>query len=148
MDRSLEKGSPEKNREARGSGGGVKDQLFMTNTDMTLALASVDQQLTSDDLGLIGHAPLAPDRHAVDSQPDAGLSERERAGFLGSVVNENLAMKTNVDKHGPTRGDRPIGIADFDVSSDLSAPSGERAITERTVFNSQKPSRISRQSLS
>jgi hypothetical protein len=120
----------------------------MTNTDTVLALASVDQQPTSDDLGLIGNAPLAPDRHAIDSQPDAGLSERESAGFLGSAVNENIAMKTKVDKPGPTKGDRPIGIADFDVSSDLSAPSGERAITERNVFNSQKLSRISLQSLS
>ena len=142
-DLSLDKGTgtsleySETYRDTRGSEGGFNDQLSFTNTDMILAPGSVDQQSTTDELGLNGNAPLAANRHAIDSQSDTGLAEGARAGFLGSGVNENIPMKTNIGKHGSTIGDSGIGVADFDVSSDLPAPGGERAIAELDVFNAR-----------
>jgi hypothetical protein len=51
-DLSLDKGSSEKNRDARGSEGGFYDQLFSPNTNLLMALNSQEQQPTSDELGL------------------------------------------------------------------------------------------------
>jgi len=128
----------EKNGDTRSREGSFNDQLLFPNTNFLMALNSQEQQPTSDELRLNGNTSLASDCHAIDSQPDTGLAEGESASVLGSVVNENISIKTNVDKHGSTIGDSSIGVADFDVSADLPTPGGERAIAELDVFNAKK----------
>jgi hypothetical protein len=140
-------GDSEKNGDTRSREGGFNNQLFSTNTNTVIILASMDQQPASDESGLNSDASFASDRHTVNAEPDARLGEGESAGFLGSVVNENIAMKTNVDKHGSTIGDSAIGVADFDVSSDLPAPGGEGTIADLNVFNAKKLSLVSLQPL-
>jgi hypothetical protein len=134
-------------RDTRGSEGGFNDQLFSTNTNTVIILASMDQQPASDEIGLNGNTSLAANRHAIDSQPNTGLAEGESASVLGSIVNENRTSEAAVDEHRSAIGDRAIGVADFDVSSDLPAPGGERAIAELDVFNAKKLSLISLQLL-
>ena len=47
-------------------------------------------------------------------------------------------MEAGVDEHGATIGDRPIGMTDFNISADLSAPSGKRATAEFELLNFEK----------
>jgi hypothetical protein len=143
-DFSLDKGTgtslkySEADRDTRGSEGGFNDQLLSSNANFLMALNSQEQQPTGNELGLNGNAPLAANRHAIDSQPDTGLTEGESAGFLSSVVNESRTTEATVNEHGSVIGDRAIGVADFDVSSDLSTPGSERAIAELNIFNAKK----------
>lgn len=152
-DLSLDKGAgaslkySEADRDTRGSEGGFNDQLFLANTNTVFALGTVDQQPITDKLAFNGNTSLAANRHTVDTEPDAGLAEGERAGFLGSVVNENIAMKTDIDEHGPTIGDRPIDVSNFDVSPDLPAPGGEGTVAEFDVLNAERLSLVSLQPL-
>ena len=139
--------SSEQNRNAGSRESGFNNQLFSTNTNVLIGPASLDQQPASDESGLNSDASFASDRHTVNAEPDARLGEGESASVLASVVNENIAMKTNVDKHGSTIGDRPIGVSNFDVSPDLPAPGGEGTIANRNVFNAKKLSLISLQPL-
>lgn len=147
-DLSLDTGSSEKNRDARGSEGGFNDQLFLANTNTVFALGTVDQQPITDKLAFNGNASFASDRHSIDAEPDAGLTEGESTSLLRSVVNESRTTEATVNEHGSMVGDSPIGVADFDVSSDLSAPGGERAITELNVLNAEKLSLVLLQPLS
>jgi hypothetical protein len=140
-------GDSEKNGDTRSSESGFNDQLFSTNTNTVIILASMDQQPVTDESGLNSDASLTSDRHTIDTEPDARLFKRESTSFLASVVNENIAMKTNVDKHGSTIGDRPIGIADFNVSADLPVPGGEGTIAEFDVLNAERLSLVSLQPL-
>ena len=141
-DLSLATGPSEKNRDARGSEGGFNDQLFFANTNTVFALRTVDQQPITDKLAFNGNASFASDRHAIDAQPDTGLNDGESARLLRSIVNENIAMETNIHEHGSVIGDRAIGVADFDVSSDLPAPGGEGTVAEFDVLNLQKVSLV------
>jgi hypothetical protein len=120
----------------------LNDQLFLTNANTVFALASLDQQPASDEIGLNDNAPFTSDSHTVNSQPNASLSEVESTSVLASVVNENRTYEATVNEHWSTIGDRPIGIADFNVSADLSAPGGEGTIAERNVFNAKKLSLV------
>jgi hypothetical protein len=152
-DLALDKGAgaslkySEANRDTRGSEGGFNDQLFFANTNTVFALGTVDQQPITDKFALNGNASFASDRHSVNAKPNAGLTEGESASVLGSVVNENRSMEAAVNEHGSMVGDSPIGIADFDVSSDLSAPGSERAIAELDILNAERLSLISLQLL-
>ncbi len=111
-----------------------------------MALNSQEQQPIINELGLNGNAPLASDRHAIDSQPDTGLVGKPTALF-GGIDNKNAAPEANIIIDGSTIGDSAIGVADFDVSSDLPVPGSERAIAELNVFNAKKLSLVSLQPL-
>jgi hypothetical protein len=145
-DLSFNTGSSEKNRDARGSEGGFNDQLFFPNANFLMALNSQEQQPVSNELGLNGNPPLATDRHAIDSQSDTGLIGK-RTTLFGGIDNKDAASEANIIIDGSTIGDRPIGIADFDVGSDLSAPGSEGAIADFDVLNAESLSFISLQSL-
>jgi hypothetical protein len=136
----------EKNRDTRSSEGGFNDQLFFTNTNTVLALASMHQQSTTDELGLDSDSSLASNSHSIQAQPDTDLTDGESASLFGSVVNEDRSMEATVNEHGPMISDRAIGVADFDISADLSAPGGERTITELNVFNAERLLLVSLQS--
>ena len=116
----------------------LNDQLFLTNANTVFALRSVDQQPATDESGLNSDASLTSDRHTIDTEPDAGLTERESTSLVRSVVNEDGSTEATVNEHGSAIGDRPISIFDFDVSADLPTPGGERAITELNVLNAEK----------
>ena len=131
-------GDSEKNGDTRSSEGSFNDQLFFTNANTVIILASMDQQSTSNKIGLNDNAPFTSDSHTVNSRQNASLSEGESTSFLASVVNENGSMEAGVDEHGSTIGDCPIGIADFNISADLSAPSGKRATVEFDLLNFEK----------
>ena len=111
------------------------------------ALGTVDQQPITYKLAFNGNVSFASDRHTVDTEPDARLGEGESAVFLSSVVNENIAMETNIHEHWPAIGDGSIGVSNVDFSSDLSAPGGERAIAELDILNAERLSLISLQPL-
>jgi len=135
-------GDSEKNGDAKSREDSFNDQLFFTNINILIGPASLDQQPTSDELGLNGNAPFTSNSHAIQAQPDTGLTDGESASVFGSIVNEYRSMEATVDEHRSTIGDRPIGIADFNVSADLSAPGVEGTIAKLNVFNAKKLSLV------
>jgi hypothetical protein len=67
------------------------------------------------------------------------LADKSSGLFVG-IENENRSMESNIIMDGATIGDRPIGIANFDVSADLSVPGSEGTVAEFDVLNLQKVS--------
>ena len=134
-------GDSEKNGNARSSEGSFNNQLFFTNTNILVSPASLDQQSTADEFRLNGNATFASDRHTVEAKPDAGLTDKS-PGIFSGIENEGAPVEAHIIIDGSTIGDRPIGITDFNVSTDLPAPSGESTITELQVLNLQKVSLV------
>lgn len=140
-------GDSEQNGDTRSSEGRLNDQFFFTNTNVLIGPASLDQQPTTDEIAFNGNAPFTSNSHAIQAQPDTGLTDGEGAGVFGSVVNEDGSVETAINEYRAMIGDRPIGVSNVDVSADPSTPSGERAITEPNVLDAEKLSLVSFQPL-
>ena len=69
------------------------------------------------------------------------MADKPTRFFVG-IENKDAGMEANIIIDWSTIGDRPIGIADFDVSSDLPAPCGERAITPSLISSIVRNSRF------
>ena len=67
--------SSEQNRNAGSSEGGFNDQFFFTNTNVLIGSASLDQQPTTDEIAFNGYAPFTSNSHAIQAQPDTGLTD-------------------------------------------------------------------------
>lgn len=50
--------------------------------------------IATDQLGVDFDAPLASNSHAINSQPDAGLSDKS-SGLVVGIVNESASVETN-----------------------------------------------------
>jgi len=128
----------QKDGNAGGSQSGFNNQFFFTNTNILMGSASLNQQSTADEFSLNDNAPFTSDSHTVNSRQNASLSEGEKTGFRDSVVNENGSTETTVNEHRTAIDDSTIGVTDFNISADLSAPSGKRATAEFEVLNFEK----------
>jgi len=131
--------------DARGSEGGLNHQLFFTNTKTFLVPGSLNQQYATHKIRLDNDLSLASNSHAIDSESDTLVDKPTR--LFGGIENKDAAVEANIIIDRSTIGDSAIGVADFDVSSNLPAPGGERTITELNVFNAKKFSLISLQFL-
>lgn len=131
--------------DTRGGEGGFNDQLLVTNTNTFLVPGSLNQQSTTHEAGLDSDSSLASNSHAIDSQSDTLVDKPTR--LFGGIENKDAGQKANIIIDGSTIDDRAIGVADFDVSSDLPAPGGERTITKLYVLNAESLSLVSLQPL-
>jgi hypothetical protein len=121
---------------------GLDYQLLLANE------GTFDQEHTINELGSDGNSTFTSDGHAIQAHPNTGLSIREGASSVTSVVDKYVAVKPNIDPHGALIGERPIGISDFDICFESSTPSSQGTITNLDVFKFEQISLVSFESVS
>ena len=125
----------ETNRNAGSGEGHLDNQPLLTYPDTFFAeKASSHQQATSNELWLNGNATFSADRHAIDANPDTGLTAKNTSFFEG-VVDEGRSKEAAVIQHGATINESAIGVTNVDVSADLSAKGSEGAVTDLHVLD-------------
>ncbi|MEK7351357.1 MAG: hypothetical protein AAB177_10820 [Nitrospirota bacterium] len=124
--------------DTRGSEGSLNDPLFFTNTNTFLVPGSLNQQYATHKLGLDNDSSLASNSHAIDSESDNLVDKPTR--LFGGIENKDAAVEANIIIDRSTIGDSAIGVADFDVSSDLPVPGSEGTVAEFDVLDLQKVS--------
>jgi hypothetical protein len=148
-------------RQARNAGinqGGLDNQSFFANLDITSVQSILnDQEARNIGVGSIGYGfsnrtsiadqvgsdsnpSLSTDGHAVQSQFDSPLLRGQRAIIGDAIVDECVSLHSEITD-GVAMVDRlPItcSIADFNVSGDFSTQSGDGAIANLEIFNLEK----------
>ncbi|MCC6142098.1 MAG: hypothetical protein IT389_15965 [Nitrospira sp.] len=92
-----------------------------------------------------GNPSLSLDSHAIQTQNDSGLLQGERAALTQVIVNHDSAIHPIIGIGGALIGESPIGVANFDVSADLSTPGGDGAVANfrNSRLSRSKPFRLS-----
>ena len=129
----------ETNRNAGSGEGRLDNQLLLTHPNTFFAeKPSSNQQPALNEFGLNGNSAFASNRHAVDTGPDAGLTEVENAGFLNGIVDEGRSAKAKVKEYRTSINESTIGVVNFDINTDLPTPGGQGAAADFEVFNFKK----------
>jgi hypothetical protein len=119
----------QQNWDARGSEGGLDNQLFLVNVH------SGDEQVTVDKLWIDGDSPLPTDSHAIQAQPDAGLSIVEGTSPVASVKEKHGSVETDIDPHPAMVDGLPVGVSNFNVGFNPSIPSSDESLSDLEIFN-------------
>jgi VCBS repeat-containing protein len=120
-----------------GSEGGF-DNEFLFEENYSTLMSGFLQQQSSTEFGLNGNPALTTKSHAVQSQPDALLSEGERPAAFVSVVNKDTTLESDVSMHRPVIDYLTIGVTDLDVSFNPAAPSSEGAAAYLEILDLEK----------
>jgi hypothetical protein len=90
---------------------------------------SVAGQIGGDD-----NASFPTDGHPVQSQDDSELLPGEEAAQTNVIVNHDVAIHPDIRISGALVDGSAVGVSSFDISSDLTSPSGDRAIANLDVL--------------
>ena len=80
------------------------------------------------------HASLSADGHPIQSQDDSELLQGEGPAFTNIIMDHNCAIHTSVRVSGTLVDEGPIGIPDFNISHDLTSPSGDGTFANLDVL--------------
>jgi hypothetical protein len=85
-------------------------------------------------IGGDGHASLSADGHPVQSQDDSELLQGEEATQTNVIVDHDVAIHPDIRISGALVDGSAVGVSNFDISPDLTSPSGDGAIANLDVL--------------
>ena len=91
--------------------------------------ASVAGQIGGD-----RHASLSADGHPIQSQDDSELLLGEEAAQTNVIVDHDVAIHPDIRISGALVDGSAVGVSNFDISPDLTSPSGDGAIANLDVL--------------
>ena len=146
----VDEGNIDKDRNTGSRERGFDDERLLTDLDVPSSHPiSANQDTGSLGVGFIGHgtgyvtdeswrnnhAPLSTDSHAIESQNDSALLQRQHAILNDITANENVALHSVISNGRTAIDELSIGVTpDFDIGRDLTSPGSNGAMTDFAIF--------------